>query len=137
MDKKTEAKRFAQLVEKLETGQAQFEKANEAFQTKFSQNPVYAFEWADSVMSLAAKAQVYNRYLKFVKDVVAEPDNSENKLSLEEVLRRITKDATDHVLTHARSPKSSTSMCSNYMAQQTTAAHAELLDDLKWMCLTA
>lgn len=128
-------KKFASLIEKLESGQQQFEKANEAFQNKFSQNPVYAFEWADSVMSLAAKAQVYNRYLKFVKDVVAEPDDSENKLTLEVVLERITKDATNFVLTHARSPKSSTSACSNYMAQQTTAAHAELLDDLKWMAL--
>ncbi len=116
------------LLKGLDRAQAQFEEANEKFQENLKGDPVHAFEWAGTVMSLAAKASVYNSYASRIRT----NQTFDTPSTAEELVAAIKDELNDLIVQGARNPRSSTSVCANYMTQQELAARAELLQDIRF-----
>lgn len=83
------------------------------FSEKLAANPVHAFSWADKAMRAAAQKQVFTDALNALN----------GGASLEVIKAR----AMRNTMFGARNPASSSSATSNIMAQQITAAQAELV----------
>jgi hypothetical protein len=115
--------RVAQLEKQLRGAQETYEGAKATFMERFEKTPVYAFEWADTVMSAAVTAKLHN---EFADSIIANQEG-DKPLSYEEIIAFITRDLTDRVLRGAESPKQSTSSTQNLLAQFELSAAAKLL----------
>ncbi len=124
-------KRIERMIERLSGGQEAYLKAKETFEGRLATDPVYAFEWADSVMALAARAAVFEeliRHIKFSQD----SEDGTPALPYEELIKNLSQYLMNEVVNMARNPRSSTSVSHDFMHQQRLAALAEALQDLKF-----
>jgi hypothetical protein len=96
---------------------ARAEKALKAHADMLEKSPVHAFEWADAAFAAAARKNVIEQ--AFIHLTSANP------------IERLKNIATDRTLRGARYPARSTSASSNIMAQETSAAWAEIFEILQ------
>ena len=122
-----------QLKAQLEKMVADGDRALNDFKAKLAQNPVHAFKWVDSPMSLVARQAVAQTFLNQITNW--EKARDEGMLSEgspkteEEVVARIHQTVTREAINKARWAAQSTSMGSNTMERQELAAYAELAAD--------
>ncbi len=122
-----------QLKAQLEKMVNDGDRALSEFKAKLNQNPVHAFKWADSAMSLVARQQVAQIFLNQINGW--EKSRKEGMLSEgspkteDEVVERIRQAVNREAVNKARWSSQSTSTCSNTMERQELAAYAELAAD--------
>lgn len=123
-----------QLKAQLEKMVNDGDRALSEFKDKLNQNPVHAFKWADSVMSLTARQLVAQTFLTQINNWEASKDaDAQGRLTEDQVVERIRQAVNREAVNKARWSSQSTSACSNTMERQELAAYAELAADWDMM----
>lgn len=118
--------RFAQLLTKLRSAQENYEKVKASFLERLETNPVYAFQWSESVMYAAAEAKLHNEHA----DAIELNQTFDEPMSFEAVIEFLTKELTTRVISGAENTSNSSSSTHNLIAQYETAAAAKLLKNI-------
>lgn len=119
-----------QLKAQLEKMVGDGDRALNDFKAKLNQNPVHAFKWVDSVMSLTARQSVAQTFLTQINNWEASKDaGAQDRLTEDQVVERIREAVTREAINKGRWSSQSTSMGSNTMERQELAAYAELAAD--------
>lgn len=95
------------------------------FQENLAVNPAYAFEWSDGAFRAAADIKIAHFVQGFLDAEVPEGTTDEARVE------HLRKYATRQVMNGARSPKRSTSPCTNLLEQDELAAWANLLERME------
>ena len=98
----------------------------EGFQKKFTENPHFAFDWADNALRAAAFRKVAMHYLDSLLANQEGADPKDSAYCLDFIKQSLTRET----LRMAAHPRVSTSACGNYLQQMELVAYAELLDRL-------
>jgi hypothetical protein len=116
----------------------QFEAGMKDFQAQLSSDPVHAFQWADTIISLTARQKVAKHYLASID--TWEKLNKEGKLSgaqpqdEDAVVKFIHTSILTHALRMNRFTNMSTSSCANLVNREESAYYAELADEWQYIC---
>jgi hypothetical protein len=93
----------------------------EKFQTQFMDNPSYQLSWADDAFERAAKLAVFKQ-VKLVTDTLTESN-------FRTAIDSIKSFSLENVISGAKSPVKSTSVCSHLIHEYVTAAWAKVYDE--------
>ncbi|AXQ68885.1 hypothetical protein HOU00_gp240 [Caulobacter phage CcrPW] len=96
------------------------------FQERFTENPYYAFDWADSAVRAAAYKKVALHYLDGLLGNQEGQDPQDSTYCVEFIKESLLRET----LRMAANPRVSTSTCGNYLQQMELSAYAELRDRL-------
>jgi hypothetical protein len=97
---------------------------------RFATNPASAFEWSSGVFKQAARHQVAEYVIAFVKQVARDDDEYAARSS-RKVLEILAQELRSEVMRNAKYPESSTSPTSNHMSLCLMSARAETLEKVE------
>jgi len=109
------------------------EKEMAKFQEKLAENPVHAFYWADTIMSLTAQAQVAQHYLNSIQawqDMASEDQLTKDQPQTEDAAIEFIKESVLRMaIQKGAQVQRSTSPTANMMEDEERAFYADLARD--------
>lgn len=126
----TMTKKLALFVEGLKDTVEYNKKDLAAFATSLADDPTYALSWSFKMFDVAADLKLAQEMLNTVEFQTEKEGGEMTEELAEKMLKWVKSQLTDEIVRAARYVPSSTSVTSNLMEAQTTAAKARMLDKL-------
>ena len=122
------------IKEKMTSTVEQYEAGMAQFQARIANDPVHAFTWADTIMSLTARMYVAKHWLSSIAAwEAADPKEEGQPKNDEEAVDFIHSAILREALRKNRFTEQSTSQCSNLMKREDAAFYAELADEWRFL----
>lgn len=129
----TMTKKLGAFVDGLKDTVEYNKKELAAFATSLADDPTYALSWSFKMFDVAADLKLAQETLNTIEFQTEKEGGVMTEEMAEKLLKWVKQTLTDEIVRAARYVPSSTSVTSNLMEAQTTAAKARMLDKMMWI----